>query len=180
MSESAEGEPEEASPTPGALSGLAVARRFLLGGRATTTLVSKTGKRVTYRISLAKLRAGQQKDEAPFYVDVLTGSNNEDDYTPIGMLFYARETGELTFRHYDGTWGAFRKSSIGADADSVKGFWWLVEKLNGLLEPGGPRELPEGVELYHEGRCSICSRKLTTPESVASGVGPKCAEKGQP
>ena len=30
--------------------------------------------------------------------------------------------------------------------------------------------------VYHiEGRCRVCNRKLTTPESVESGIGPVCA-----
>lgn len=173
-----EPEEEDETPlTPGALSGLAAARRFMLGGRATTTMASKSGKRVTYRITRAKPRDGQATDEAPFYVDVLTGSNNEEDYTPVGMLFHDPATDELTFRHYDGTWGSFRKSSIGAAADSVKGFWWLVEKLNAALVEGGKQELPEGVELWHSGRCSRCSRKLTDPISISQGLGPVCAER---
>lgn len=32
----------------------------------------------------------------------------------------------------------------------------------------------EGYTLLLEGRCSVCNRKLTTPESIELGIGPKC------
>ena len=38
----------------------------------------------------------------------------------------------------------------------------------------------EGYELLHEGRCLVCNRPLTDPESVLFGVGPTCAEKYLP
>ena len=37
--------------------------------------------------------------------------------------------------------------------------------------------IPEHLEIFHEGRCCACGRKLTTPESILSGIGPECAKK---
>jgi hypothetical protein len=34
-----------------------------------------------------------------------------------------------------------------------------------------------GCEVYHEGRCGRCNRKLTVPESIETGLGPECASK---
>jgi hypothetical protein len=31
------------------------------------------------------------------------------------------------------------------------------------------------LAVYHEGRCGACGRRLTTPESISSGLGPVCA-----
>jgi hypothetical protein len=39
---------------------------------------------------------------------------------------------------------------------------------------------PEAAAVQHgklSGRCSVCSRDLTDPESIARGIGPVCAEK---
>jgi Family of unknown function (DUF6011) len=39
---------------------------------------------------------------------------------------------------------------------------------------------PEAAAVLHgraSGRCSVCSRDLTDPESIARGIGPICAEK---
>jgi hypothetical protein len=37
--------------------------------------------------------------------------------------------------------------------------------------------IPGMLEIWHEGRCGRCSRKLTVPESLKSGFGPECAGK---
>lgn len=36
----------------------------------------------------------------------------------------------------------------------------------------------EGYELQLEGRCAICNRRLTNPESIRFGIGPECRSKG--
>ena len=51
----------------------------------------------------------------------------------------------------------------------VKAFEWFWYK---LTIPG--RVLPEQFEFYHEGRCCVCARRLTVPESITDGVGPEC------
>lgn len=38
------------------------------------------------------------------------------------------------------------------------------------------RIAPE-LEVSHAGRCGVCCRKLTTPASVVSGIGPECARR---
>lgn len=56
------------------------AREFALGGNAVLTLQSeKTGARFTY-----KIRAAQ--DGAVSFVSVLTGQDNEGDYTYLGII----------------------------------------------------------------------------------------------
>ena len=39
----------------------------------------------------------------------------------------------------------------------------------------GQGRLPTSVEIWHEGTCGKCSRTLTNPDSIASGIGPICA-----
>jgi hypothetical protein len=38
-----------------------------------------------------------------------------------------------------------------------------------------PERFLNRVEINFEGKCRRCNRDLTTPESVASGIGPTCA-----
>lgn len=128
------------------------ARTALLAGNATITLVSKkTGTRYTFN-----LKAPKDGGDVRF-VSLLTGPNNETDYNYIGLL----------------TLNGFRttaKSKLTADAAPCKAIGWTY----GQLAAG---VLPETVEVWHEGRCCRCGRKLTVPESVANGIGPDCAEK---
>lgn len=40
-----------------------------------------------------------------------------------------------------------------------------------------PSEFEDKVALKLEGRCRVCNRKLTTPASIDTGVGPVCGSK---
>jgi hypothetical protein len=127
----------------------AEAFRFILGGNATVTFESKsTGARFTYRVRVSE-------DGSIHFVSVLTGENNETDYAYLGTIRGA------VFNHG-------KKSKIGADAPSAKAFAWAFPALAG-------GKMPTGLNVWHEGRCGRCNRKLTVPESIASGFGPECA-----
>lgn len=66
-----------------------------------------------------------------------------------------------------------KKSSVGVGAAvSAEAFVWLWCHLIAV------KAFPEGVQLWHEGRCGRCGRTLTDPESCARGLGPICAGKG--
>jgi hypothetical protein len=131
------------------------ARDFITGGNATVTLVStKTGTRFTY-----KIRANDEGDV--FFVSLLSGPDNESDYRYLGRV--AR-----------GVFWAGRKipkpGDVGADAPSSLAFKWAWERLcKGVML--------DSLEVWHEGRCARCNRKLTVPSSIASGWGPECAGK---
>lgn len=129
------------------------AKRFMFAGNSRVTLVSlKTGVRYTYKI--------QKADDKPdfFFVSLLTGSDNESDYSYIGLV-----QGH-TFR-------TTAKSKLGADSAPVAGFAWAMRGLLLCAVPQIPREL----QVWHEGRCGRCNRALTVPESIALGLGPECA-----
>jgi hypothetical protein len=135
---------------------------FILAGNATFTLVSsKTGKRFTFKVQEADGPDYLQKKalgaDSVHFVKVLNGPDNEADYGFLGTIFAGR-----LYRHG-------RKSRIAESAPSATAFTWtFAHLLAGDLA---------GVEIYHEGRCGRCGRKLTVPESVTSGYGPECAGK---
>ena len=134
------------------------ALQFLLGGNATFTLENtKTGNRFTFLV--IKIR-----DDAPYFVKVLTGPNNDSyhNYHYIGVIKTATYTGQA--KPYF-TWG--QKSKVSDKAQSVKVFYWLMDCLNN-------QNLPDFVRFYHEGKCGRCGRKLTVPESIMTGFGPEC------
>lgn len=138
---------------PGALESANDALRFMFGGNAVFTLRSaKTGTRFTYRI--------RQKDDAsPFFASVLTGQNNETDYDYLG--FIPQDTRDRLIAGGKGKPGA----------PSFKALGWTIAQI------AQKARIPEDLEVYHEGRCCACGRKLTTPESILSGIGPECAKK---
>lgn len=130
----------------------AFVREFMLAGNAVFTLRSKrTGTRFTYRI--------RKPDEGkPHFVGVLTGVDNHSSYTFLGSIF--RET----------EYRLGQRSKIAFDAPSARAFSWFWKALSrNVLHPK--------LEVWHEGTCGRCGRKLTVPESIASGLGPECARR---
>jgi len=52
--------------------------------------------------------------------------------------------------------------------EETRAFEWLFRNQFNI------KKLSEQVKLYHDGSCLRCGRRLTTPESIESGYGPKC------
>lgn len=128
------------------------AKSFILAGNATFTLVNEeSGNRFTFKVV-------RPDEDTPHFVKVLTGSDNEDDFTFLGTIFNKRD-----FRHG-------RRSRITPEAQSAKAFNWAWPR---ILSDG----LPPQVKVFHEGRCGRCGRKLTVPESIESGIGPECSKR---
>jgi len=125
-------------------------KQFITAGNATFTTTSKrTGQRFTYKVR-------QPKADAPHFVSLLSGPDNESDYQFLGTIFP------------DGKYFHGRKSRISPSAPSAVAFAWLWENIN--------RDMSKAVEIHHEGKCCRCGRKLTVPRSVELGCGPECAE----
>ena len=121
------------------------ALKFIFAGKSIVTFLNtKTGNRFTFKTKAAK-------DSNMFFVSVLSGPEN---WAYIGTCI------EGKFRHG-------RKSNISQDAQSVKVFDFVLAKL--LLGT-----LPEFVEVWHEGHCGKCGKRLTVPSSIENGLGPEC------
>lgn len=142
----------------GQLTKLEDIKRFALAGNACLTLVSKkTGTRFTY-----KIRRQYLEDETPrdfWFVQLLTGPDNETSFTYLGQI--KGHQGIQGYQH-----GA--KSPIGGDAPSEMAFMWFWRNLTEA------KQFSSDLEVWHEGRCGRCNRKLTVPESIEQGFGPEC------
>lgn len=144
-------------------------RRYLEAGRAVLTIRSReSGTRFTYKAvrpkedeHAARQGLGAAPRERPIWVKVLTGPENTKDYAFIGTLW--PEGGRYRYAHSP-------KSPLGLDAPSVKALRWLAHALN-----TNPEVLFKQAEVWHEGRCGRCGRRLTVPESIETGFGPECA-----
>jgi len=121
------------------------ALKFIFAGKSIVTFLNtKTGNRFTFKTKAAK-------DSNMFFVSVLNGPEN---WAYIGTCI------EGKFRHG-------RKSNISVDAQSVKVFDFVLAKL--VLGT-----LPEFVEVWHEGHCGKCGKRLTVTSSIENGLGPEC------
>lgn len=155
-----------ASEYAGQLVGLDNIKRYVFGGHAVFTLVSKkTGTRYTYKLQLPKAKEGSKYPApdpvfGPFFAKVLTGPENTNDFEFVGTV--RRDSlARISYSHSG-------KSRIGATAPSVAALQWFLYR----LQAGGSLDQ---AEVFHTGRCARCGHELTVPESVASGLGPVCA-----
>jgi Family of unknown function (DUF6011) len=123
---------------------------FIFGGKAIVTFKNReTGNRYTYRISASK-------DSKIFFVGVLYGADNESAYAYLGIV-------DPISKNFSQT----KASKIKADDTRVKVFKYVLHHIV-------KGNLPEVIELWHEGRCGRCGRLLTVPESIEAGFGPEC------
>lgn len=137
-------------------------REYVLAGKAVLTLVSaKTGTRFTYRVKRA---LEGNRPQPRLYVAVLTGPDNVGHYEFLGTLFEEERPWPARYRHG-------HRSRIAPDAPSARAWAWFWEALTRAPS------LPSDLEVWHEGRCGRCGRRLTVPESIATGLGPECAGK---
>ena len=139
------------------------ASRFVLAGDAVLTLTSRvTGQRYTYSVVAAKDRGKRTEHPTLYFVSLLSGPDNDADYTYIGSL---RIT--LAGPRFDLT----QKSRLPADAKPIAAFRFFVQR---VLAAG---VMPPLLEVRHEGRCGRCGRRLTVPESIDTGLGTECADR---
>jgi hypothetical protein len=145
-------------PTTGQLTTAAAALKFMRAGNATVTLRSvATGTRFTYR-----LRASE--DGRVTFVALMNGADNESNYVYMGFIKNTMVAGPGIYYH------GGRKAKVAIDAPSAKAFDWAWRQLNKGNLPA------DKLEIFHEGRCGRCGRKLTVPESIVSGFGPECIQ----
>lgn len=144
--------PDSAPTTPRTL---VDARKFITAGAAIFTLQG-IRDRYTYRVNRAE--ADEQRPER-YFVQLLTGADNLNDYTYIGMLDMSTGTVRLT-----------RASKLTAESAPVKAFNWAISRIWRESEISPAR-------IYHVGRCGRCGRALTVPSSIESGFGPECLGK---
>ena len=125
-----------------------LALKFMFAGKSVFTFLNtRTENRFTFKIK-------QAKDSNLFFVSVLTAP---DTNSYIGTCL-------------EGQYKQGKKSKISKDAQSVKVFEYVLGKLKS-------NTLPDFVEVWHEGFCGKCGRRLTVPQSIESGIGPECIKK---
>lgn len=124
--------------------------KFFSGGRAVFTVSNSTGIHYTFRI-------GHSKPEQPLFVGLLTGPQNDSDYTYLGV--FKPEINEVRLT---------KASKYTPDSIPVKVINWAVKVV------ASQKSLPVGYSIQHAGKCCRCGRTLTTSESINRGWGPEC------
>ena len=137
-----------------------VALSALTAGRAIVSLRSqRTGEFRTYRVS--------KFDTSPhFSVDYRVvnglGVYRVDGWTRIGVLYVNDEGIPHRF---------VRNMKTSVDSVTIDGFFWMVDRLVNKTWDD------EKAEIWHEGQCCKCGRRLTDPESIRLALGPICRSR---
>ena len=128
-------------------------REFFQAGKATFTVENtQSGEYYTYCI---RTNTYPNNDAVSRFVSLLTGSDNESDYTYLGMWRYGR---------FETT----KASQLPIESAPCRGIAYVIDVVEGR------REEHPLMKIRHEGKCGKCGRKLTTPESLDRGIGPEC------
>lgn len=150
---------EQAAIVDGKVVSASAALTYVLGGKATFTLVSlSTGTRFTYLVQVGKNKKNPT-DPDVFFVKLLTGPDNSNDFSYFGFI-----------KNNTFTYGGF-KAKVPKDAPSVKGFIWAFAQFVANIMPA------DKLEFVPASKCARCGRKLTVPVSVHNGFGPECITK---
>lgn len=129
-------------------------RQFILAGNAYFTLKSlKTGDHFTFRVK-------KSKKTPTYFVNVRSGPEDGRIYHLLGLINTEAQYNALKKNAYR-IWAT--KSGVAFDW-----FWRHLTERN---------HIPTGLEVWHDGRCCRCGRRLTDPESIDRGIGPECYSK---
>jgi hypothetical protein len=120
------------------------ALNFILAGNSISTFLNP------YTGNRFTYKVKKAKDSDLYFVSVLTAP---DIYIYIGYI-------SKDFKHG-------KKSNISNSAQSVKVFNYIFRKLKS-------GNLGDNIEIWHNGKCGKCGRKLTVPSSIDTGIGPEC------
>ena len=122
---------------------------------ATVTIHSPRGEHRTFRITRrpdnSRWAPGQQ------VVALLTGQENETDYESFGFV------------RDDNSVRVFSK--LRSQPGQAHNQWEIFADM--IAHPAHYEA--RGYTYLEARRCSVCNRLLTTPESIAAGVGPSCS-----
>lgn len=150
------------------------ALQYMTAGRCIVTLESIADEsRDTYLIEqvIDEVKTtdadGNEKVEEirrdKFFVSLLVGSDNTKSYKYLG--FIDSKFGSRTFRTTAGT-----KKNKHATAENINRFGDVFRALVEGKDNG------HQTRVWHHGICGRCTKTLTVPASIATGLGPICAK----
>lgn len=121
--------------------------RYITSGKVTAILVSASGSHYSFHINEWKKVPGM------FFVEYKGETTQK-----VGYFKRRRE---------DNHWELTVKGELGITDKPVLAFSHMLDCINYKR----PSEI---LEVWHNGSCGRCHRKLTDPDSIETGFGPEC------
>ncbi len=134
-------------------------REFILAGKSTLTCLNNETKiHKTFRIT-------KSEDGRVYFVSIRGDkdrqSDNKKKWLYLGMI-----KGNNFF--------TTKNSKVTRNSQSFRSFKWLMDA--SVQWELGQDKFPK-VDVFHEGQCGSCGRKLTDPLSIERGFGPSCYQR---
>ena len=117
-----------------------------------------SGQHRTFKIST--VRNPESKLAGKRVVSLLRGPDNNSDYLGFAFLFEERIA----------VWKRWHGTAEPSPYDRYAALLWSLATEDEHSE----KLVAAGAELLVEGRCMMCGRRLTVPESIRLGIGPVC------
>lgn len=114
--------------------------------KGTITSHLKDGSHYTYRVRDFSPDVREGRKEPRLVVELLTGPDNSRSYTGFAFVGFSGPV----------VWHRLKDTDYSVH----------VRRLDGRTD--------DVVQWLQAGKCMRCGRKLTTPESIADGIGPVC------
>ena len=136
------------------------ALEFLLAGNCEVTVVShRTDRRITYKLIKKESNFTQDENIYFLYVNV----DRTQNYAGFIVSEEKTQGTDAKFRFIRGARGNYD-----CESTEVIAMLYILNNLSaGIYDIG--------VDIYHCGKCGKCGKKLTSPESIKIGLGPKCS-----
>lgn len=134
------------------------ALQFILAGKCEFVLHStKTGE--DFKFAMTKQQTKEDENKYIYFLNTMHGYEK----TYAGVVWFDDKAQEFKFSQG-------KKGQIDNKNLSIRS---LIFVLNKLLK----EETVQYLDVFHVGRCGKCGKKLTTPESILTGLGPTCSKK---
>lgn len=141
---------------------ISVTPNTIKAGKSTFTVANDKEEHYTFQVTKSDPKMGDKwwgYHGSTWFVALLTGPNNEQDYTYMGVLKTADTLLVI---------GLTKASKFNHDSKPVMVFDFAMRVICGV------QPLPAGYSIQHDGTCAKCHRKLTDPTSLEIGLGPVC------
>lgn len=140
------------------------ALQFMTAGKAEFVLHS-TKTNQDFKFSLTRQESRDQGKESEnnekkyiYFLNYLHGHEK----TYAGVVWFKQDTGEFMFS--TGKNGQMSPKDL-----EIRSLIFVMNKLY-------REETVQYLDVFHVGKCGKCGKKLTTPESILTGLGPTCSK----
>lgn len=141
------------------------------------TYTVQNEKRGHFTVKLHTVRKGNLAGKR--LLSLLVGPNNETDFKAVAfwddekrqVYVWQKHKGPESRTVIDG----YEWQKLGWSAYEQKLAIWADLAIRGTTEERHGFWYSHDYRLLLEGRCVVCNKKLTTPESIQAGIGPVCA-----